>query len=290
MTVDWYSIYTTNLILSGNNFAQVLLSTGVIDPDGFGRGSGDPASPGGPGLGATYDAVTGELLAVDSSTGNAGKRFVQGLDVVAIYELPTERFGKFTFSLGWNHFFTWKAQADPGAGAHNFLGDYVNSTIPLAPGGIPFNRGFLRGEWEWHHFDLVVTGNYIGDMEDDPSFIAGNTQLPTTDRANLNWVKHHRISEWQTLDLQLAYEWVKPAVEPAPYVKESKDSKNVMQTEAATSSIWQRMLWGTKLTVGVNNVFDRYPPTTLGAFNDNYDTSNYSIRNRYYYISLTKKF
>ena len=50
------------------------------------------------------------------------------------------------------------------------------------------------------------------------------------------------------------------------------------------------MLWGTKLTVGVNNVFDRYPPTTLGAFNDNYDTSLYSIRNRYWYVSMSKKF
>ena len=50
------------------------------------------------------------------------------------------------------------------------------------------------------------------------------------------------------------------------------------------------MLWGTKIRVGVNNAFDRRPPTVLGAFNDNYDTSNYSIRGRYYYISLNKKF
>jgi iron complex outermembrane receptor protein len=56
------------------------------------------------------------------------------------------------------------------------------------------------------------------------------------------------------------------------------------------SSIWQRMLWNTKITLGVNNAFDRYPPTVLGALNDNYDTSNYSIRNRYYYVSPTKKF
>jgi iron complex outermembrane receptor protein len=50
------------------------------------------------------------------------------------------------------------------------------------------------------------------------------------------------------------------------------------------------MLWGTKLTVGVNNAFDRNPPTVLAAFNDNYDTSLYSIRNRYYYIAVSKKF
>ena len=56
------------------------------------------------------------------------------------------------------------------------------------------------------------------------------------------------------------------------------------------SSIWQRLLWGTTLRVGVNNAFDWNPPTVLGAFNDNYDTSLYSIRNRYYYIGLNKKF
>ena len=88
----------------------------------------------------------------------------------------------------------------------------------------------------------------------------------------------------------VSYEFVKPPTEPAPYVKESKDSKSAPVTEAATASIWQRILWGTRLTVGVNDVFDRYPPSVLGAFNDNYDTSLYTIRNRYWYVSLTKKF
>ena len=50
------------------------------------------------------------------------------------------------------------------------------------------------------------------------------------------------------------------------------------------------MLWGTKVTAGVVNAFDRNPPTVLAAFNDNYDTSLYSIRNRFWYIALSKKF
>ncbi len=58
----------------------------------------------------------------------------------------------------------------------------------------------------------------------------------------------------------------------------------------ADTSIWQRMLWGTTMTVGVVNAFDRQPPSVLGAFNDNYDTSLYSIRNRFWYVSLDKKF
>jgi iron complex outermembrane receptor protein len=84
---------------------------------------------------------------------------------------------------------------------------------------------------------------------------------------------------------------VKPEAEAAPtYAKDSKDSKNVMQTAADTSSIWQRMLWGTTLRVGVNNAFDRQPPSVIAAFNDNYDTSLYSIRNRFWYVGFAKKF
>jgi hypothetical protein len=269
----------------------------VVDTDGCGNGSGSPECPGGPNDGTTRDA-TGALQAVDADFGNAGKRLVQGLDVTATYVIPTERFGEFTFSGGWNHFFTWKAQANPAQGYHNFLGDSNNGTFPLAPGAIPFNKGYLRGEWKWRHFDVVMTGNYIGDFEDDPSFILGNDLVPGspgTDPAdpppaNPSWQLHRRVTSYITLDMQLSYEFVKPAAPPPTYAKDAKDGKNVMQTAADTSSIWQRMLWGTTLTVGVNDAFDRQPPSVIGAFNDNYDTSLYSIRNRYWYVSLDKKF
>src|SRR5437773_4642415 len=154
------------------------------------------------------------------------------------------------------------------------------------PGAIPWNKAFLRGEWEWRHFDLVATGNYIGDFRDDPNFSANAASVGGPDFRG----RVRNVPSYTSLDLQLSYEFVKPPTEPAPYVKESKDSKNAPVTEAATASIWQRMLWNTKLTVGVNDVFDRYPPSVLGAFNDTYDTSLYSIRNRYWYFSLTKEF
>ena len=112
---------------------------------------------------------------IDSLNSNAGKRLVQGVEVTATYEIPTEHFGKFTFSGGYNHFFTWKVEPLAGTGAHSFLGTYNNGSLPFGPGAIPYNKGFLRGEWEWRGFDFVATGNYIGDFEDDPTFIAGNT-------------------------------------------------------------------------------------------------------------------
>ncbi|MGI8964940.1 MAG: TonB-dependent receptor domain-containing protein, partial [Limisphaerales bacterium] len=83
MTMDVYQLFTTNLILDADSFAQVLLTTGVQDPDGCGLGV-NPGS--GPGLGVTRND-TGNLLCVDSGNGNAGKRFVEGIDLTAVYEI-----------------------------------------------------------------------------------------------------------------------------------------------------------------------------------------------------------
>ena len=237
-------------------------------------------------VGVTRDEF-GILDCIDSVNSNAGKRFVQGLDVTAVYELPTERFGKFTFSGGYNHFFTWKAEPISGAGFVSFLGHYNNGTIPLAPGAIPWNKGYVRLDWDWRHFNFVMTGNYIGDFRDDPAFNGDATPIGGIDYTD----RIRNVPSYITLDMQLSYEFVKPEAEAPPvYAKDSKDSKNVMQPVAESSSIWQRMLWGTTLRVGVVNAFDRQPPSVIGAFNDNYDTSLYSIRNRYIYAGFSKKF
>ncbi len=289
MTADYYQLFTRNVIVPAANFAQILLTA---------NGLSGIANGGVPTLFTNQvirDAAGNVDNIVGATTANAGTRFVQGLDVTAVYELPTEHFGTFTLSGGWNHFFSWKAQGSPDqGGSTNFLGNYNNGTQPLAPGAIPFNKGFLRGEWQWKGFDFVATGNYIGDFEDDPAFILGNVVLGGT-IANPVFRQHHRVSSYETLDMQLSYEFTKPEMPaPAPgYSKDGKDGKTMVSEQVAgvdPGNIWQRILWDTKLTVGANNVFDRYPPTVLGAFNDNYDTSLYSIRNRFWYVSLTKKF
>jgi iron complex outermembrane receptor protein len=284
LTADWYQVFTTDLIVTANDFAQLLLVS-------------DPFNP------VIRRDEQNNVISIDSQINNAGKRFVQGLDVTAIYQLPTTNFGRFTFTLGWNHFFTWKASLGPGSPFHDFLGDGFTQAIPLTPGGVPWNKGFLRGEWEYKlwqgNFDFIAQINYIGAQEDDPAFILGNELVPNNpgDGINPNWVQHRTISAYTTLDLQASYEFVRPpVVAPVPgYTKEGKDFKSPLGKQpvapvVAESTFWQRMLWGTKITAGVVNAFDRNPPTGLAAFNDNYDTTLYSIRNRFWYVALSKKF
>jgi outer membrane receptor protein involved in Fe transport len=198
-------------------------------------------------------------------------------------------------SLGYNYFFTWKAEAVPGAGTHSFLGDYNNGTIPLAPGALPYHKGFLRGEWAWKGFNFVATGNYISSFNDDSAFVLLPQARPITGSgSDPQYPFYRRVSDYTTLDMQLSYEFTKPEMQAAGgYSKDAKDAKGAMTQVAGVENngtLAQRMLWGTTLRVGVNNAFDRNPPSVLGAFNDNYDTSLYSIRNRYWYVGINKKF
>jgi iron complex outermembrane receptor protein len=323
MTVDWYQAYTTSLIVDAAETAQLLLtrnslslaplfaanpgidfndpSIADVDLDGPGLGifpSDFTGDIGGPGLGVTR-GPNGTVQEIDSATTNAGKRFVQGMDITAAYQLPWTNFGTFTFSTGYNYFFTWKAEAVPGAGTHSFLGDYNNGTIPLAPGALPYHKGFLRGEWAWKGFDFVATGNYISSFNDDSAFYlatdAAGQQIARPiygSGSDPQYPFYRRVTDYMTLDMQLRYEFVKPEIAPVDTKGFSKDGKSAVTQVAGAdnSTIWQRMLWGTTLRIGVNNAFDRTVPSVLGAFNDNYDTSLYSIRNRYWYVGINKKF
>ncbi|HSH40276.1 MAG TPA: TonB-dependent receptor [Chthoniobacterales bacterium] len=287
-TVDFYQLFTRNLILGSADFAQVMLTlngrdllAGVpIDQARFAE---------------NIDRAEGARPIPDqirSSTSNAGKRLVNGMDVTSAYQLPWTTFGTFTISTGYNYFFTFKAEPVAGLGSANFTGDYNNGTIPLAPGAIPRHKGFLRGEYEFKGFNFIATTNYISSFLDDPAFILVNEFSPNGERDP----RTRTVSDYITLDLQTSYEFIKPEAEPAAEAGMSKDAKGgkaMQQTAVAgveQGTFFQRLLWGTKLTVGVQNVFDRSPPTVLGAFNDNYDTSLYNIRNRYYYVQIRKTF
>ena len=307
VTADFYQLFTRNVILSSADFASIVItqngnflaqnpgSPGQAAPFGapFGVESGDGSQT------IVFRDFTGTPVRIENArTQNAGKRLVNGLDVTAAYRIPTTNFGTFTLSGGYNYFFTWKAEPAPGAGTTNFLGDYNNGSVPLAPGALPYHKGFIRGEHEWKNFDFVATMNYISSFNDDGFFVNTVEGVPVTVVGGTDtfpqFNTYRRVSDYITLDMQLSYEFVKPEAEVIAATGKdfSKDGKGMAPAVAGveTASIWKRMLWGTTLRVGVNNAFDRQPPSVLGAFNDNYDTSLYSIRNRYYYVGINKKF
>ena len=137
--------------------------------------------------------------------------------------------------------------------------------------------------------NFTSTVNYISSFNDDSSALPAANVVGGTD-TNPQYDLYRRVSDYITLDMQLSYEFKTRGVAPTSASDSSKDAVVTAVAGLDSTSFWQRMLSGTRITFGVNNAFDRNPPTVLGAFNDNYDTSLYSIRNRYYYIALNRKF
>jgi len=118
---------------------------------------------------------------------------------------------------------------------------------------------------------------------DDPNFVSVN--------GGKRWV-----AQATTWDIRASYEFKKPqkvAVQGTPsYSKDGKGKAvaNPSEEQYANPSIWQVLLGGTTIRVGINNVLDQQPPFAAGAFNDNYDTMSFSNIGRFYYAGLTKKF
>jgi len=191
------------------------------------------------------------------------------------------------------------AQAFPGAGYTNFLGQF--SSAPLTPGSLPYNKGYVQLGWDYKGLSLTSTVNYIGDYMDDGAGVFDSSLIidPVTggppDPANPTYTRNRDVKAYITLDLQAAWTYTapKPVEATSGYSKEGKNvaGKDKMVSTVGTGpSLIQRMLDQTTIRVGMTNVFDEPPPFSAGAFNDNYDTSLYSIRGRYYYIGLKKTF
>jgi iron complex outermembrane receptor protein len=279
LTADYYQINQKNLILSGAGAAQFYLDSNFTS-------------------GQFADFVrrnpNGTLAGVSEQPVNAARRNIEGIDLTASYEWATQDWGKFNFALGWNHFFRFNAALSDTSGFTDLLGKFSDS--PLTPGSIPYNKGLLTVDWQYRGFDFVSTVNYIGDYLDQPSAVNGSVLItPIEDTANPRYTRSRKVAAYTTLDLQLSYSFQKPEAPAASggYSKDGKDGKSSAKEAAAPSvgTTWcQKLLGGTTLSVGCTNVFDREPPVAVGAFNDNYDTSLYSLRDRFIYGSITKKF
>jgi hypothetical protein len=109
----------------------------------------------------------------------------------------------------------------------------------------------------------------------------------------------NRRGYWLTFDWQISYEFGKPEpVTPeTPKPGYDKEGKKILGEKAVApppeGSRWGIRAWlaGTKLTFGINDIFDTAPPyennPTTGA---GYDSSDETPFQRYFYVEIEKKF
>jgi iron complex outermembrane receptor protein len=256
-------------------------------------------------------------LIIDPNENLSGAIF-EGLDYEAIYILDSSIFGHGDFGrLTATANGTWLSRAElqilPDTKRFGIAGEVIPPGFTLT-GSLPWNRAnfslFYDGPTDtWMQgLDLGAIVHYTGQYEDDNQTLttnfssAGFTKPQTPRSGPLPW-RARKVREWITLDLIASYTFnlPPPASVPVPglakdggknfKVKDSKE-KNVLPVSTAEygCSNWKWWLNNTTITLGMQNVFDEDPPFVAGNLENGYDESLATIKGRFWYVQLKKRF
>jgi outer membrane receptor protein involved in Fe transport len=157
--------------------------------------------------------------------------------------------------------------------------------------------------------DVGAVVHWIGQYNDDNVSLTGSPKLnmPRTGGPGINAApfpfRARKVAAWTTLDLIASYTFNLPSPAAAPVPGSAKDGaknvkmndgkeKNVMPISTAEYNAcgWRAWLNNTTISLGMQNVFDTDPPVVTGSFENNYDESLTTIKGRFWYIQLKKRF
>jgi len=217
---------------------------------------------------------------------NSGSYKANGIDFGLQYVYETS-FGTFTSLTNATWLNSFQFAAAPGASEDELAG-YTTDPFASNDGFLKW-RGVHRISWDWQGFNIINSVRYTGGFHD-------------RDRAGIIRYSSHT---WM-IDGQASYDFTFVApVENQPVAGYSKDAKDMSRgkdgrsTESATTQtsnyglpIWQRVLNGTSITLGCNNIFGQDPPDAygFGGNSTKYPGFLYDATGRFVYVQLTKKF
>jgi iron complex outermembrane receptor protein len=270
----------------------------------------------------TVPGVPGPIILVIDPNENLTGAIFEGLDYEAIYILDSSifghgDFGRLTATLNG----TWLSRAElqiaPETKRFGIAGEVIPPGFTLA-GSLPWNRAnfslFYDGPTDtWMQgLDIGAVVHYTGQYEDDNASLTGSAfpfvppkpQTPRTDPTTGEDSKRARkVREWITLDLIASYTFNLPPPAPAEVpglakdggknlkMKEGKEKNGVPVSTAEYNPCGSRAwLNNTTITLGMQNVFDEDPPFVAGAFENGYDESLATIKGRFWYVQLKKRF
>jgi outer membrane receptor protein involved in Fe transport len=156
--------------------------------------------------------------------------------------------------------------------------------------------------------DVGAVVHWTGQYEDDNVSLTGSPKvnMPRTGGPNTPSIwpwRARKIAAWTTLDLIASYTFnlSPPAAAEVPgFVKDGgknvnmKDGKekNVMPVSAAEYNPcgWRAWLNNTTIMLGMQNVLDTDPPFVAGSGENGYDESLATIKGRFWYVQVKKRF
>ena len=308
LSADWWHIDMRDIVSALG--AQFIIET-------------NPPTPGvqqqGPLVFRGPTAIPGEagpvVLVIDPSQNLAGAIF-EGLDYEAIYILDSSIFGHGDFGrLTTTVTGTWisrgEFQPTPDSKRFGIAGSFLPPGLALTS-SIPWHRAnfsiFYDGPADtWMAgLDVGAVVHWTGQYEDDNASLTGSTKLNEPRSGgfpDFGEIRARKVAPWTTLDLILNYTFNLPPPAPAEVPGFAKDGgknvkmkdgkeKNVVPVSTAEygCSDWRWWLNNTTITLGMQNVTDEDPPFVAGSFENGYDESLATIKGRFWYVGLKKRF
>jgi iron complex outermembrane recepter protein len=245
----------------------------------------------------------GQIKYVDDPFVNLGEVLVDGISFGASYSTKEYGWGKIELETDWTYLYNYAVQPINNNSA--IVSGF--GAISLQPSPVIPEQGtwtlpeikstssafYTKTLFGIDQFRTGLTLNYVGPEHDvlDNYYgvLAGATVQPNG--------LVHEIGSWTTLDWQISYEFGKP-VEITPETPQpgyGKDGKKLAGEAAIAPKpegphrsgiFW--LLAPSKITFGINNIFDTPPPfadTFVG-----YDPQTANPIGRFFYFELEKKF
>jgi outer membrane receptor protein involved in Fe transport len=255
------------------------------------------------------------ILVIDPNENLTGAIF-EGLDYEAIYVLDSSIFGHGDFGrLTATVNGTWLSRAElqglSNAKRFGIAGEFIPPGFTLT-GSLPWNRAnfslFYDGPADtWMQgLDVGAIVRYTGQYEDDNLTLTGSSK-PQTPRSggfpDFGEIRARKVAAWTTLDLIASYTFNLPSPAPAEVPGFAKDGgKNVKMKDGKEKEVmplstaeygcsnWKWWLNSTTITLGIQNVFDEDPPFVSDSVENGYDESLATIKGRFWYVQLKKRF
>lgn len=222
------------------------------------------------GISSDCDRITrfpsGVIDVIDDSTANIGGTLTEGYDLGFAYAFPTSSVGQFklsfqsTYIAEFNNLFP-----NPTTGGFNVtkLAGIETGGIVL-PLGIPRWKATARLSWNMGNWVAGWKMQYVGPMQQACSDYLNGTpdslaNMGVCSQPNFenNALSRNRLSATVYNDVNASYTFTP---------------------------------WNATFAFGINNVFDKDPPSSVLAVIDSYDPTNYRVPGRFIYGSITVKF
>ena len=191
----------------------------------------------------------GNLLQVQATPLNIGRREVSGWDIRLDYNANSTRLGVFELALNTSYINSFQDQLNPDTPTQQQAGTFSDEASS-GNGSLPHWKASFGLQWQKGAWSGRYGIYYVGELHE---------QVPESGR-------ERSIDSWTNHNLQISYAF------NAPGFSFSHPGTNGAELEAA---------------LGVENLFDAEPPFAASAFNDNFDGRTYSLAGRYVYLRMS---